>query len=278
MYLGTQTFVLRTDHSSLQWLLNFRDAENMLARWLTVLTAYSFEIVHRKGTKHGNADTLSRKPRHCKCDSCPDCKSTELVCAAGRTGKGRKKPCNTRGAEVSLSEEGSENIEQCESERFSNWIGQWDQAELKKLQREDVAIKKILDLKQKGDDRPKWVDIAMEGSGLKALWVQWSALVVYGGLLYRKLFPEGNGNKLYIQLVLPLVLRKEFFKELHSKRVAGHLGVTRTLAQVRRRFYWPRCKADIRRWCRQCWNCQQTKPGPGPGRAKLHQHPVGAPL
>ena len=56
-YLGTQTFVLRTDHSSLQWLLNFRDAENMLARWLTVLTAYSFEIVHRKGTKHGNAVT-----------------------------------------------------------------------------------------------------------------------------------------------------------------------------------------------------------------------------
>ena len=118
----------------------------------------------------------------------------------------------------------------------------------------------------------------MEGSGLKALWVQWSALVVYDDLLYRKWFPEGNGNKPYIQLVLPQVLRKEFFKELHSKRVAGHLGVTRTLAQVRRRFYWPRCKADIRRWCRQYWNCQQRKPGPGPGRAKLHQHPVGAPL
>ena len=119
-YLGMQTFILRTDHSSLQWLLNFRDAENMLARWLTVLTAYSFEIVHRKGTKHGNADALSRKPRHCKCDSCPDCKSTELVCAAGRTGKGRKKPCNTRGAEVSLSEGGSENIEGPRAEQCEN--------------------------------------------------------------------------------------------------------------------------------------------------------------
>ena len=96
------------------------------------------------------------------------------------------------------------------------------------------------------------------------------------GLLYRKWLPEANGNRLYIQLVLPQVLRKEFFKELHRKRVAGHLGVTRTLAQVRRRFYW--CKVDIRQWCRQCWNCQQKKPGPGPGRAKLHQHPVGAPL
>ena len=76
----------------------------MLARWLTVLTAYSFEIVHRKGTKHGNVDALSRKPRHCKCDSCPDCKSTELVFAAGRTGKGHK-PFNTRGAEVAFRRE-----------------------------------------------------------------------------------------------------------------------------------------------------------------------------
>ena len=35
----------------------------------------------------------------------------ELVCAAGCTGKGHKKPCNARGAEVGLSEGGSENIE-----------------------------------------------------------------------------------------------------------------------------------------------------------------------
>ena len=28
----------------------------------------------------------------------------------------------------------------------------------------------------------------------------------------------------------------------------------------------------------QCCNCQQRKPGPGQCRAKLHQHPVGAPL
>ena len=99
-----QMFILRTDHSSLQWLLNFKDAENMLVRWLTVLTAYSFERVHGKGTKHGNADVLSRKPRRCKCDSCPDC----------------KKPCNTRGAEVGLSEGGSENIEDPRAQQCKN--------------------------------------------------------------------------------------------------------------------------------------------------------------
>ena len=145
-----------------------------------MLSAYSFEIVHRK------AGGLSRRPRRCtcKCEMCPDCKSTELVCAVEHTSKGCKKPGNTCGAEISLSEGGSENnevtqAEQCEGEWFSNWIGQWDQAKLMK-QSEDVAIEIILDLKQKGGNRPKWVDIAMEGSGLKALWVQWSTLVVYG--------------------------------------------------------------------------------------------------
>ena len=44
------------------------------------------------------------------------------------------------------------------------------------------------------------------------------------GLLYCRWLPEGNGNQPYIQLVLPQVLRKEFFKELHSRCVAGHMG------------------------------------------------------
>ena len=34
----------------------------------------------------------------------------------------------------------------------------------------------------------------------------------------------------------------------------------------------------IERWCRQCWSCQQRKAELRPGRAKMHQHLVGAPL
>ena len=33
----------------------------MLAHWLSVLMTYDFEIVHRRGTKHGNADALSNQ-------------------------------------------------------------------------------------------------------------------------------------------------------------------------------------------------------------------------
>ena len=59
-YLLGQAFILRTDHNSLRWLMNFRDLQGQLARWLEVLSQYNMEIRHRSGNKHVNADVLSR--------------------------------------------------------------------------------------------------------------------------------------------------------------------------------------------------------------------------
>ena len=65
-YLLGREFTLRTYHSSLVWLRNFKEPEGQLARWLEKLQKYSFSVVHRQGTKHGNADALSRVPcRQC---------------------------------------------------------------------------------------------------------------------------------------------------------------------------------------------------------------------
>ena len=61
-YLLGRQFLLRTDHHSLTWLTNFKNPEGQLARWLEKLSEYSFEIVHRSGHKHNNADSLSRYP------------------------------------------------------------------------------------------------------------------------------------------------------------------------------------------------------------------------
>ena len=65
-YLLGKHFTLRTDHGSLTWLWNFRNPEGQLARWLERLQGFDFEIVHRRGRKHGNADALSRMP----CSQC----------------------------------------------------------------------------------------------------------------------------------------------------------------------------------------------------------------
>lgn len=61
-YLYGRKFLIRTDHISLRWLISFKDLEGQLARWLERLQQYEFEIIHRKGQLHQNADGLSRRP------------------------------------------------------------------------------------------------------------------------------------------------------------------------------------------------------------------------
>ena len=65
-YLLGRKFTLRTDHSSLTWLANFREPEGQLAKWLEQLQEFDFKICHRRGKKHQNADSISRIPcRQC---------------------------------------------------------------------------------------------------------------------------------------------------------------------------------------------------------------------
>ncbi len=73
-YLQFKPFLLRTDHSALTYLQNNRSNSSLLERWQTKIDnftfsllermpEYNFEIVHRQGKRHGNADALSRKPQ-----------------------------------------------------------------------------------------------------------------------------------------------------------------------------------------------------------------------
>ena len=70
-FLYGRTFIVRTDNSSLQWLLNFKNAEGQLARWLDVLITDDMKIKHTPGSQHRNADALARTPcRQCEYSSC----------------------------------------------------------------------------------------------------------------------------------------------------------------------------------------------------------------
>ncbi|KAI3375670.1 hypothetical protein L3Q82_003972 [Scortum barcoo] len=44
----------------LTWLLNFKEPEGQLVRWLEMLQDYDFEVRHRAGCLHANTDALSR--------------------------------------------------------------------------------------------------------------------------------------------------------------------------------------------------------------------------
>jgi hypothetical protein len=69
-YLFGCKFKVRTDHSSLKWLMEFKEPRDQVARWIETLSNYVFEVVHRPGRAHGNADGLSRQCNQCKRTGC----------------------------------------------------------------------------------------------------------------------------------------------------------------------------------------------------------------
>ncbi len=60
VYLINKKFKIYTDHVALQWLLNIKDPVGKLYRWAVLIQQFDFEIIYKKGSKHLNADTLSR--------------------------------------------------------------------------------------------------------------------------------------------------------------------------------------------------------------------------
>ena len=60
LYIWGTQFVLRRDHASLHWLFR-QNNDGMIFRMLQRLQEFNFQVVHRTGDKHGNADELSRQ-------------------------------------------------------------------------------------------------------------------------------------------------------------------------------------------------------------------------
>ena len=67
-YLYGRSFIIRTDHAALRWLLNLKCPEGQIARWLQELQQYDFVVEYRRRVRHNNADALSRRP--CLLDRC----------------------------------------------------------------------------------------------------------------------------------------------------------------------------------------------------------------
>ncbi|KAL5971434.1 Retrovirus-related Pol polyprotein from transposon [Taenia solium] len=61
-YLIAKQFIVRTDHQALTWLRTMKEIDRSVARWYEELQQYDFTVQYRKGTTHGNADALSRRP------------------------------------------------------------------------------------------------------------------------------------------------------------------------------------------------------------------------
>ncbi|XP_032402498.1 protein NYNRIN-like [Xiphophorus hellerii] len=75
------------------------------------------------------------------------------------------------------------------------------------------------------------------------------------------------------QLVVPRDARGMVLTLGHSIPWAGHLGTHKTLARIKRHFYWPGLRTAVAQFCRTCSQCQLTS-NKFPSRAPLQPLPL----
>lgn len=253
-YLYGRKVKVRTDHAALRWLFQFKNPEGQLARWMEVVSEYDIQIEHRPGKKHGNADALSRR----ECKQC------------GRD-------------EGTVDDQKSSMVQQVlpqrEDPKVRGVVVQpvLSSEVLREAQMEDDIVGWVVKLKGRGENRPEWKDVSHLPKSHKAYWSVWKQLVVKEGLLYRQ-WESDTGDSVRLRLVLPKQFREEVLGELHGGQLSGHLGVHKTMAKVKYRYFWPGMSADIRSFLRSCDLCAKRKSPARKRRAPLQQYRVGVPM
>ncbi|ROT77825.1 hypothetical protein C7M84_003484 [Penaeus vannamei] len=215
--------------------------EGQLARWLGRLEQYHYEVQHRPGRVHNNADSLSRRPCEPECQHCLR-REERVAC----------RQLQVWGDSVDAEE-------------------RWRQ-----VQREDDDLTPLIKWMEASPEHPGWPQVTAESPVTKHLWQQWTMLRLENGVLQRR-WDDARGRPSYWVVLVPRTLR-DLLHELHGGITSGHLGVKRTLTRLRQRFYWVGMRRDVQEWCRTCEVCCARNGPVKKNRAPLQLYQVGAPL
>ena len=250
VYLLGRKFKIRTDHAALQWLRKTPIPIGQQARWAEQLEEFTFEIEHRPGRKHTNADTMSRRP----CRQCG----------------------------VEPQEEGAEVSEVCEvravilndPENVEN--SPWNEEEMSKAYAKDEELAEIVRMMKLSSERPPLQEVISRSAATKGYWNQWERLTLKGGLLYRRWRPMGKHPEV-LQLVPPMSYRRIVIEKSHEGLTNCHSGLRRTKARVQKKAYWMGWSIDVERFHRSCKVCAKFFRGTPRRQGPMQVAPVGEP-
>ena len=143
-------------------------------------------------------------------------------------------------------------------------------------QENDDVLKHLLQWKR-NNEKPAWSTVAPFCRELKAYWHEWETIEVKEDILYKKHF-RNIGNDAEYLFIMPAVLRREVFRQLHDNVTGGHLGRRKTYDKIKKRFYWCNMHKDVSYWCRICSTCGSRKMPDRKAKAPMRQYNVGYPM
>ena len=246
-YVWGPKFVVRTDHAALVWLKNLKNIQGMLARWLAKLQQFHFDIIHRPGAQHGNADGLSR---------CPRCERGTCAPNTDSSPSDPEQPYATSCIGSSLDSEliPLESGEMCVA---AVMIAQSENSKLiTTAQKTDSEISIVREWLITGIFPARIQDFAPASYELKAYWIGRKSLFLdEDNILWRNRSDAGSRA----QLVVPRSLRDTIFNDSHHTTYGGHFGITHTHSKIQLHYFWPGMSDFVKDRISACHKCVARK-------------------
>ena len=224
-YVWGPKFLIRTDHAALVWLTNLKNIQGMLARWLAKLQQFHFDIIHRPGAQHGNADGLSRCPQ-CERGSCAPIKNTR------QTDPDQPYANSCGGSSMDSELIPLESGETCVAAIMTA------QSENSKLiiaaQMIDKEISIVREWPLAGKFPTCVQEFAPASYELKAYWIGRKSLYLDTEII---LWRNRSATGSHTQLVVPLSLRDTVFNDSHHTTYGGHFGMTHTHSKIQLHYF-----------------------------------------
>ena len=79
-------------------------------------------------------------------------------------------------------------------------------------------------------------------------------------------------------VIIPQGLINVVLYNLHSSSSRGHMGLNRTTARARERFFWPHMHKAVQKFIQNCSECSEIKQDPSLNKAPLKHIEVGEPF
>ncbi len=242
-YLQHRPFILRVDHLPLKFMKTMEPPDNHVARMLTFLANFQFEVQHRAGTKHGNADALSRAPHVAAATTAKEMIGTDEEMDPTVSGLS---------ALVLMDEE--------------NQPLKADPGWLREQQEQDEVLRDVRDWYYQGK-RAK-LDLRQHSPEARSYAHLLDQLFMDqdGVLRLQPPSPDGLIRRPAV-VCLPFDLWRQVIGWVHEK--GGHMGIDTTLYRLQERFYFPNMRREVADYIRGCLACQQKLRQLAPQRGTL---------
>jgi transposase InsO family protein len=254
IYLYGTKFTVITDHHPLCWLNKHKSSNERLYRWSLALQEYDFDIKHKSGSCHLDADCLSRSispndatenhsiNEHDE-DNIPIHNEFRPIFQLNKTDISQINVVQTRAQKAALDDFSSTSAvtSKCQpttiladSSDPPPPLG-FDYTKISQEQSTDPTVqRRIREIQQHPNNYPSFV--------------------VEHDILYKLIDGYPGRTKKKIPWV-PESMIKDLLYSAHTHLTSAHYGSDRTYYKLKDHYYWPNMLNDIKQYVRQCLLC-----------------------